>query len=640
MANETWASAGRLLQLIKGPFDATIEYHLLDIVFYIGSTYICKGDSLGNLPTDTTYFQLLAQGATDATASVYCGTCDTQADSPNKVVNVIAADNFVLKRGCIVGVNFTYTNTYEATISTAITLNVNGTGVYNISFNGSATPTGANKVAFGEANYTHYYMYDGYYWVFVGRSGVQTAEQTPLASPITVDGVSKSQVEETLTALNTLAASNKTTKQPKTLDTPLTIEGTSQTTTEGALGALNDYSEDIDAVISANGAKNLLYNPLASGSTNGLTYTVNSDGSISFNGTASANTWIELYNQSLSLKQGSYRLSGCPADGSSLTYNMYVWTSAGFEDFGEGVEFDVASDISNASVVIKVLSGTNMTGKVFKPMITLADQPNSDYAHYVPYAKTNIELTSKVDGMGNILKRNGAKNYNEYPYYETTETNNGITFTVNDDGTVTANGTATGGGATFQFRSRTASPLKLPTGEYILTGGYSANAYITLGKTVNNAWQNVVKSYGEHDNAQFSILSSDNIGLAIEVSTGTVLTNAVFKPMIRVAGDFDDTYEPYAKTNAQLTEDANKFSSYRGHKTSYESLEPGFWRLSSAQASVMTDKPSTYTDGVIYAIHSTDGSVCFVLVIDPHQRTTHIKYKYSTWSGWYLFTHT
>lgn len=90
-----------------------------------------------------------------------------------------------------------------------------------------------------------------------------------LSAPITVDGVQKTTVEDTLSALNTLAEANKTNKQdknlsstvesestvegalgalssnkqPKELSIAITIDGTSETTVEGALGALNTFVE-------------------------------------------------------------------------------------------------------------------------------------------------------------------------------------------------------------------------------------------------------------------------------------------------------------------------------------------------------------------------------------------------------------
>lgn len=41
-------------------------------------------------------------------------------------------------------------------------------------------------------------------------------------------------------------------------------------------------------------------------------------------------------------------------------------------------------------------SGTNMDNLTWKPMMTLASCPNSDYAHYVPYSKTNREITDEM----------------------------------------------------------------------------------------------------------------------------------------------------------------------------------------------------------------------------------------------------
>jgi hypothetical protein len=44
-----------------GAYSATTDYVLFDTVFYNGSSYICISPSTGNLPTDTTYWSLMAQ---------------------------------------------------------------------------------------------------------------------------------------------------------------------------------------------------------------------------------------------------------------------------------------------------------------------------------------------------------------------------------------------------------------------------------------------------------------------------------------------------------------------------------------------------------------------------------------------------
>lgn len=105
-----------------------------------------------------------------AKGSIYYGTCATAAGTKDKVATVSAAQNFVLQVGTMVGIKFTYSNSYNATASNKITLNVNSTGALNIWYGSSNANTGTNTTAYGVANYINYYMYDGTYWVFAGRS--------------------------------------------------------------------------------------------------------------------------------------------------------------------------------------------------------------------------------------------------------------------------------------------------------------------------------------------------------------------------------------------------------------------------------------------------------------------------------------
>ena len=76
------ASAGRVLQIHKGDYNSTVTYNPLDEVLYNGSTYVCKQTSTGNVPTNTTYWQLVASkgdtGETDIDLSIANGMlCQT-----------------------------------------------------------------------------------------------------------------------------------------------------------------------------------------------------------------------------------------------------------------------------------------------------------------------------------------------------------------------------------------------------------------------------------------------------------------------------------------------------------------------------------------------------------------------------------
>lgn len=101
------------------------------------------------------------------------GTCNTAGDVKDKVVTLVNATNWSLEVGTIVGVRFTYTNTYTPSSGNNVTLNVNNTGAKNIRYSDDIWTSSFDKVnptAYGESDQTIYYMYDGTYWVWVSHS--------------------------------------------------------------------------------------------------------------------------------------------------------------------------------------------------------------------------------------------------------------------------------------------------------------------------------------------------------------------------------------------------------------------------------------------------------------------------------------
>ena len=157
-------SAGRILILPKGSYDSTTTYEFLDAVYYQGSTYICKKTALNVLPSNTEYWQIMAQGTASASvAGNYYAECDTSASTPAKVITVPATEYFVLQVGDIVNVKFTYTNT-----AINPTLNINNTGNKPIVYDTSAI-TSSNLWAGGEAGRITSFMYDGTNWVWIAH---------------------------------------------------------------------------------------------------------------------------------------------------------------------------------------------------------------------------------------------------------------------------------------------------------------------------------------------------------------------------------------------------------------------------------------------------------------------------------------
>ncbi|MBP3249947.1 MAG: hypothetical protein J6M48_06300 [Ruminococcus sp.] len=156
-----------------------------------------------------------------------------------------------------------------------------------------------------------------------------------------------------------------------------------------ALDELETAMNTADAAIVARGSKNLLKNTAVSAEINGVTFTVNSDGSITATGTATANADFTLSNLTGYPTSGRYVLSGCPEGGGANTYRIQIYQVAA--DYGEGVAF-VSQNRLN--VYIRISAGQTVDNLVFKPMIRPAEIPDSTYQ---PYAPSNRELFEGIE---------------------------------------------------------------------------------------------------------------------------------------------------------------------------------------------------------------------------------------------------
>lgn len=87
------ASAGRVLAINRGDYNSATAYTPMDKVYYLGSTYICIADSTGNLPTNTTYWQIEAKGVSDASDLDYDNTVSgLTADDVQEAVDELASE--------------------------------------------------------------------------------------------------------------------------------------------------------------------------------------------------------------------------------------------------------------------------------------------------------------------------------------------------------------------------------------------------------------------------------------------------------------------------------------------------------------------------------------------------------------------
>ena len=132
------------------------------------------------------------------------------------------------------------------------------------------------------------------------------------------------------------------------------------------------------------------------------------------------------------------------------------------------------------------------------------------------------------------------KNLIPYPYYHgTSRTEKGITFTVNDDGTITANGTSTG---TAIFRVSNFMPIN--RGKFTISGcpnGGSNNTFKIGVYTSGTTELNIANDYGS--GSTFAIEDTQKIGVWCVIYAGQALDNLVFRPQLEL-GSTATEYEP------------------------------------------------------------------------------------------------
>lgn len=124
----------------------------------------------------------------------------------------------------------------------------------------------------------------------------------------------------------------------------------------------------------------------------GVTFTVNSDYSITVTGTASGGNaaFVISPNGRFTIENGEWVLSGTPSGGSTTSYNISIAGTA--SDLGNSVEF---TGCTAQFVRIYVISGTTVNNLVFRPMVcSKADWIVSQA--YVPYCPTMLELYQMI----------------------------------------------------------------------------------------------------------------------------------------------------------------------------------------------------------------------------------------------------
>lgn len=163
------------------------------------------------------------------------------------------------------------------------------------------------------------------------------------------------------------------------------------------------------------------------------------------------------------------------------------------------------------------------------------------------------ELEEADEGIWEAMGKNSAKNYFQSTAIDV-GTHSGVTMVRNNDGSFSFSGTCS---------SETGFSLGAPlqkedwTG-YILSGcpvgGGSSTFY--LRRRITDSSGTFIRhdcDYGQ--GVALTALGADEYGtISVVIKTGQVMDGITISPMVRLPQDTDSTYQPYALTNQQITE--------------------------------------------------------------------------------------
>ena len=191
--------------------------------------------------------------------------------------------------------------------------------------------------------------------------------------------------------------------------------------------------------------KNKLHNTANSATVNGVTFTVNSDGTITASGTATVDAQLQINFSGL---DGDYYFCGCPSDGGAQKYDVYAWdltagarfkqwngTTQSISDYGTYQLRQIKIPSGHTGrIVCRVFNGATVSGVMFKPMIVQSNVTDSSFEPY--------ENICPISGWDEVSATRSGKNVLNPTL--PSGTNAGITATRQSNKSYRLTGTATG----------------------------------------------------------------------------------------------------------------------------------------------------------------------------------------------------
>lgn len=271
----------------------------------------------------------------------------------------------------------------------------------------------------------------------------------------------------------------------------------------------------------------------------GVTFTINSDMSITINGTnniADKRAVFRLLNGENSIpKDGLYMLS-IKNGGSGIALKCIMKPEAtNSVGYTETMSNKIDTTKEGTPIICSIMIGESKTVNNIT-VYPLLEEVQDGQTEPSPYTPANYDIVSC--GRNLISKNSRDKNCTEA----------GIRFTNNEDGSVTMNGTATATPVTFCM-----STQYIKAGRYRMTGINHVNVEAISAIFVLED----VKTKGRVDlyenNREITVDESGIYSLKIRITKDTVLDNVTDYPMLCLASDDVTEYEPYEETKVSIT---------------------------------------------------------------------------------------
>lgn len=301
-----------------------------------------------------------------------------------------------------------------------------------------------------------------------------------------------------------------------------------------------------------------------SGSIGNGTWKINSDGSITVNATLSS-LGIAPWRLATGGMNPSEVLGG--SDIPKGTYRI-VWLNANgqkndnirLQIFGTNGALNTGTEIANTHTTETVTIDDTYayyyarvwinTGTINDTMYGMLVSADISDLTYEPYHESVEEVVEQIYADNGVL---GAKNLIPFPYKDTAGTSNGVTYIYGSNHEIIANNKATS--ISWRTLMEDFSSLELNK-RYILSGcpsGGSSSTY-SVRVTYNDGTEKYYEDYG--NGLEFTN-TGNLVRIQVIVANGYTANNLTFYPMLRLASDPDDTYQPYAMTNGELTDAVN-----------------------------------------------------------------------------------